>query len=189
MLPTATNGRITVPEALTSAPTSLYPLPESAQPAGTGRCARAARSAACLRPRTRRAFGSLPPRGHDARPCDGAGEGFSQGALVWPRSQPTPAYKRSKNPSADRCAIWRTYWSSSLHITRLGRRILGCPHKSQRILSPFSYIAVSYPGYKTRPDRGRGPCRRRYRVNQDEQTQVRLAHHFTLRSNLQRGSI
>jgi hypothetical protein len=29
----------------------------------------------------------------------------------------------------------------------LGRLILGSPHKSQPILSPLSYIAVSYPGY------------------------------------------
>jgi Transposase IS116/IS110/IS902 family len=42
---------------------------------------------------------------------------------------------------------------------------------------------------RPRPDRGRGPNRRRYRVNQGEQTQERLAHHFTLRSHLQRGRI
>src|SRR5215207_3795189 len=40
-----------------------YPLlPESVQPAGTSPGARAARSAACIRPRTRRAFGALPRR-------------------------------------------------------------------------------------------------------------------------------
>jgi hypothetical protein len=43
--------------------------------------------------------------------------------------------------------------------------------------------------YKSSTEYGRGPCRRRYRVNQDEQTWERLAHHFTLRSHLQRGSI
>src|SRR5215208_7638326 len=32
-------------------------------------------------------------------------------------------------------------------------------------------------------------CSRRYRVNQDEQTWERLAHHFTLRSHLQRGGV
>jgi hypothetical protein len=55
---------------------------EPVQPAGTCPGARIARSAACLRPRTRRAFGRLPRRGHHPRPCDGAGEGFSQGALL-----------------------------------------------------------------------------------------------------------
>src|SRR5215204_2015028 len=56
-------------------------LPEPVQPAGKGPCARAARSATCLRPRTGRPFGRIPRPGHDARPSDGAGEGFSQGAV------------------------------------------------------------------------------------------------------------
>ena len=31
----------------------------------------------------------------------------------------------------------------------LGSHILGSPHKSQPILSPLLYIAVSYPGYRS----------------------------------------
>ena len=60
---------------------------------------------------------------------------------------------------------------------------------SKPIHSPFSYIAVSYLSYKSSTGYGRKPCRRRCRVNQDEQIWERLAHHFTLRSHLQRGSI
>src|SRR5919112_3780048 len=42
---------------------------------------------------------------------------------------------------------------------------------------------------RAQPDTEGGPCRHRYRVNQDAQTRERLAHHFTLRSHLQRGSL
>src|SRR5215204_6317663 len=60
---------------------------------------------------------------------------------------------------------------------------------SKPIHSPFSYIAVSYLSYKSSTGYGRKQCRRRYRVNQDEQTWERLAHHFTLRSHLHRGEV
>jgi hypothetical protein len=60
-----------------------YPLlTESVRPAGRSPGARAARSAARIRPGTRRAFGDLLRPGHDSRPNDGANEGFSQGALL-----------------------------------------------------------------------------------------------------------
>src|SRR5215207_9281777 len=45
---------------------------------------------------------------------------------------------------------------------------------SKPIHSPFSYIAVSYLSYKSSTGYGRKQCRRRYRVNQDEQTWERL---------------
>ena len=57
-------------------------LPESVQPAAMSPCTRAARSAASLRPRTRRAFGTLQRHGHDAHPGHREGEGFSQRALL-----------------------------------------------------------------------------------------------------------
>src|SRR5918998_1429028 len=57
-------------------------LPEPVQPTHPSPGARDARSATRVRSRTRRTFGGLPRRGHDARLGDGAGEGFSQGALL-----------------------------------------------------------------------------------------------------------
>jgi hypothetical protein len=67
----------------TSALLLPYPLfAEPVQPACPSLGARDARLAAGLRPRTRRAFGRLSRYGHDARPCDGEGEGFSQGPLL-----------------------------------------------------------------------------------------------------------
>src|SRR5215211_1017465 len=68
------------------APAPLLPhvlLPGSAQSAHASPGARAARSAACLRPRTRLSFGLLSRDGHDPRSGHREGEGFSQGALLW----------------------------------------------------------------------------------------------------------
>ena len=67
-------------------PTLLLPYPlfsKPTQPAHPSLGARDALLAACLRPRTRLSFGRLSRHGHDARPSDGASEGFSQGALLW----------------------------------------------------------------------------------------------------------
>src|SRR5215211_3483868 len=67
-----------------SAPLLPEPLfAEPAQSAHPSPGARAARSAACLRPRTRLSFGRLSRDGHDPRSGHREGEGFSQGALLW----------------------------------------------------------------------------------------------------------
>src|SRR5215207_9022005 len=66
-------------------PAPLLPevvLPGPAQSAHPSPCARAARVAARLRPRARRAFGRLSGDGHHSRSGYREGEGFSQGALL-----------------------------------------------------------------------------------------------------------
>jgi hypothetical protein len=94
-------------------------------------------------------------------------------------------------PSLDALVWWIT--NRGPHFIQFQKESLGSPHKSQPILSRFSvrsHISLAIIlSKRARPDRGRGPIRRRYRVNQDEQTQERLAHHFTLRSHLHRRSI
>ena len=65
--------------------------------------------------------------------------------------------------------------------------------KSQPVLSRFSVRShtslLIILTIRARPDRGRGPYRRRYRVNRDGQSQERLAHYFTLRHHPHRRSI
>ena len=48
----------------------------------------------------------------------------------------------------------------SLFTELRSRRFLGRSHKSQPILSPLSYIAVSYPGYKNSTGYGEGATKR-----------------------------
>jgi hypothetical protein len=79
----AARGTSGVSLGRTCAPLLPEPLlPEPVQSTHPSPGARDARSATRICPRTRRTFVGLPRRGHDARPGDGAGEGFSQGALL-----------------------------------------------------------------------------------------------------------
>src|SRR5829696_7453716 len=69
------------------APAALLPyvvLPRPTQPARPSPGVRVAPLAAGLRRGAFGAFGHLPRYGHDAHPCDGEGESFSQGAVRRP---------------------------------------------------------------------------------------------------------
>jgi hypothetical protein len=128
------------------APALLLPYPlfsKPTQPAYSSSGARVASSAASLRPRTRRAFGTLPRAGHDARPGDGAGEGFSQGALLRPsdvRQQRLQEDRvglrlqggsggrprgRGKRLRAGICGLRRETHRGRSHILRPSRDLLG----------------------------------------------------------------